>query len=340
MTMTKVLVTGASGFIGTHLVAALASRGDQVTCFVRKTSKVDRLQARGMRLVYGDVTDPQSLPAAVAGQQVVYHLAGCTRARNQREFFEVNCRGAAHIAQACAAQDRPPTLIHVSSQAAAGPAVEGRPRVESDPAAPVSQYGRTKRLGECAVEKLAHRVPITVVRPPMVLGEGDQLGLSLFRSVVRFHVHLTPGGRSPRFSLIHADDLVHLLILAAERGRRLPPGDGHSHPACQGYYFAACEQDPTYADLGRLVAESVGCRVLVIPTAMPVVRLLAAMGEVISHVWHQPPVLNLDKAREIAAGSWLCSAQAARDELGFAVGAPLIERLRQTTEWYCREGWL
>jgi len=158
--------------------------------------------------------------------------------------------------------------------------------------------------------------------------------------VIRFHVHLSPGVRPRRFSLIHADDLVHLLILAAEHGGRLPPRDGHSHPAAQGYYFAACEQDPSYADLGRLVAESAGRRVLVIPTVMPVVRMVAAAGEVMAQIWHQPPVVNFDKAREIAAGSWLCSAQAAREGLGFAVGAPLLERLRQTTEWYRREGWL
>jgi nucleoside-diphosphate-sugar epimerase len=338
--MAKVLVTGASGFIGTHLVAALAARGDEITCFVRKTSKLDRLPARGVRVVYGDVTDAGSLPAAVAGQQVVYHLAGRTRAQNRRNFFEVNCRGVAHVVRACAAAENPPTLIHVSSQAAAGPAVEGRPRVESDPPTPVSQYGRTKRRGEQVAERRAHRVPITIIRPPIVLGEGDRLSLSLFRSVVRFHVHVTPGMGCQRFSLIHADDLVQLLILAAERGRRLPPRDGQSHPASQGYYFAACEQDPTYAELGRLVAASVGCPVVVLPTAMPMVQMIAAVGEVMASVRHQPPVINLDKAREIAAGSWLCSAEAARRELGFTVGAPLVERLRQTTEWYRREGWL
>ena len=229
MTMAKVLVTGASGFIGTHLVAALAGRGEEITCFVRKTSKVDRLQALGVRLVYGDVTDPRK-SAGGGGRPPNRLPSGRLHAgAAPRQFFEVNCRGVAHVARACAAQDRPPVLIHVSSQAAAGPAVEGRPRVESDPASPVSQYGRTKRLGECAAESLAHRVPITIVRPPMVLGEGDRLGLSLFRSVVRFHVHLTPGIGPQRFSLIHADDLVQLLILAAERGRRLPP-EGRAEP--------------------------------------------------------------------------------------------------------------
>lgn len=338
--MAKVLVTGASGFIGTHLVAALAARGDEVVCLVRKTSKVDQLQTLGARLVVGDVTAADSLPAAVAGQQIVYHLAGRTLALRDRQFYEVNRRGVAHIAKACAGQETPPVLIYVSSLAAAGPAVDGRPRVESDPPAPVSHYGRSKRSGEHAAESFAHRVPTTIVRPPMVLGQGDHLALPLFRSVIRFGVHLAPGLRPQRFSLIHADDLVQLLILAAERGRRLPPLGQRGDSAAQGYYFAACEQDPTYADLGRLVAESVGRRVLVIPTAMSVVRTVAAVGEAISQVRHQPLLMNLDKAREIAAGSWLCSARAAHEELGFEVGAPLIERLRQTAEWYRREGWL
>jgi nucleoside-diphosphate-sugar epimerase len=73
---------------------------------------------------------------------------------------------------------------------------------------------------------------------------------------------------------------------------------------------------------------------------MPLVQMVAAVGEVLSIVLHQPPVINLDKAREIAAGSWICSAEAARRELGFTVGAPLIERLRQTIQWYRRAGWL
>lgn len=338
--MAKVLVTGASGFIGTHLVATLMARGDDVACLVRRTSKVEPLVALGARLVYGDVTDPDSLPAAVAGQEVVYHLAGRTLALKDRQFYEVNRRGIAHVAKACAGQTTPPVLIYVSSLAAAGPAVDGRPRVESDPPSPVSHYGRSKRSGEHAAESFAHRVPITVVRPPIVLGQGDRLGLPLFRSAIRFGVHLAPGLRPQRFSLIHADDLVNLLILAAERGKRLPPLGQRGDSAAQGYYFAACELDPTYADLGRLVAESVGRNVLVIPTAMPVVRTVAAVGEAISQVSQHPLLMNLDKVREIAAGSWLCSAQAARDELGFEVEAPLLERLRQTAEWYREHGWM
>ena len=149
-----------------------------------------------------------------------------------------------------------------------------------------------------------------------------------------------PGLRPQHFSVIHADDLAHLLILAAERGRRLPPSDQNGASAGQGYYFAACEQDPTYAELGRLVAESVGHRVLVIPTVMPVVRTVAVVSEAVSRLSRLPMPLNIDKVREITAGSWVCSAQTAKNDLGFEVGAPLIERLRQTVQWYREEGWL
>jgi dihydroflavonol-4-reductase len=338
--MAKVLVTGASGFIGTHLVATLAARGDEVACLVRKSSQVEHLKLLGGTLAYGDVTDLESLASAIAGKQVVYHVAGRTTALNDRQFYEVNRHGVANVARTCAGQTTPPTLVCVSSLAAAGPAVDGRPRVESDPPSPVSHYGRSKRSGEHAAESYAHRVPITIVRPPIVLGQRDHLGLPLFRAAIRFGIHLAPGFKPQRFSLIHADDLVSLLILAAAHGKRLPSLGQRGGSAGQGYYFAACEQDPTYADLGRLVAESVGHRVLVIPTAMPVVRTVAVVGEAISQVRHQPLLMNLDKAREVAAGSWLCSAQAARDDLGFTVGAPLIERIRQTAEWYRQEGWL
>jgi nucleoside-diphosphate-sugar epimerase len=339
--MPKVLVTGASGFIGSHMVAALKAQSDEVTCLVQKRSRVDALSAAGFRLVYGDMTVRESLSPAVAGQEIVYHLAGCTQALDWRDFYRVNQRGVANIAQVCAGQANPPVLVMVSSLAAAGPAVDGQPKTEGDRCYPVSHYGHSKRAAERAAEAFADRVPITVVRPPIVMGEADRLGLPLFRSIARFGVHMVPGLSRRRFSLIHADDLVQLMILAAQRGRRLPPrGRPESHGP-QGFYFAACEEDPPYADLGRMVAEAVGRRfIAVIPTATPLVRLVAVAGEAISRIRHDPLFMNLDKAREITAGNWLCSARAAADELGFAVGAPLRQRLQQTAEWYRREEWL
>jgi dihydroflavonol-4-reductase len=339
--MAKVLVTGASGFIGTHLAATLAARGDDVTCLVRQTSRVERLRECGVRLAFGDVTDLATLPAATAGQSVVYHLAGCTQSLNPRYFYRINQRGVANVAQVCAGQTTPPVLVSVSSLAAAGPAADGQPKTEADRPEPVSHYGHSKRAGERAAEHYADRVPITIVRPPIVLGEGDRMGLPLFKSIARYGVHMVPGLDLRRFSLIHADDLVNLLIRAADRGKRLPPREQPDSHGRQGYYFAACEENPTYADLGRMIAEVMGCHlVVVLPTATPLVWMVAVAGEAISRMRHDPLFMNLDKAREITAGNWLCSADAAAKELDFAVGAPLLERLRQTAEWYREKKWL
>ena len=258
-----------------------------------------------------------------------------------RLFYRINQRGVANVAQACAGQTTPPVLVSVSSLAAAGPANDGRPKSETDRSEPVSHYGHSKRAGERAAEHYADRVPITIVRPPIVLGEGDRMGLPLFRSIARFGVHMVPGLDRRRFSLIHADDLVRLLILTAERGQRLPSrGRPESHGS-QGYYFAACEENPAYSDLGRMIAEVMGRHlVVVIPTATPLVWMVAVAGEAISRIRHDPLFMNLDKAREITAGNWLCSAEAAAKEMGFTVSVPLLERLRQTAQWYRDKKWL
>jgi nucleoside-diphosphate-sugar epimerase len=334
-----VLVTGASGFIGSNLIEALVRRGDRVVGLVRETSNTARLEPLGIELCTGDVTDPQSLRAAVRGCDVVYHLAGCNAALNKRRFDEINRQGVHNIAAACASQDSPPTLIHVSSIAAAGPALAGQPRVETDPPSPVSNYGHSKLAGERALDPFADQVPITIVRPPIVLGEADRQGFELFQVIAQFRMHLMFGWGRGRYSVIHAADLATLLILAAERGQRLG-SQTNGDLALLGVYFAACEIDPSYAELGRMVAVALNRRGWPVPLVPPLVWSGAAVNELVGRIRRRPLVLNFDKVREARAGSWCCPADRAVEELGFGVGAPLSERLRQTVEWYQREGWL
>lgn len=340
--MAKVLVTGGNGFIGSHLVRALLAHGDEVTCLVRRTSNLDRLRSLELTIVYGDVTDPESLTRHVAGNSIVYHLAGCVSALRKRQFFQVNQEGVRNMADGCARQTNPPVLVVVSSLAAAGPAPRGRLRTESDPLRQVSNYGRSKRGGEQAAEQHAHQVPITIVRPPIVFGESDKYGFALFRSVERYGVHLVSGYRPKKFSIIHADDLTQLLILAAERGTRLPAAEPQAEtPSTEGYYFAASEEHPTYYQLGRMIGKALGRgRTLIIPFGAAVVWSVAGIGELIGQIRRWPVLFGIDKAREATAGSWACSAQAAVDQLGFSPLAPLPDRLRQTAQWYRQQGWL
>ncbi len=337
--MSRVLVTGANGFIGAHLVRALVTHGDDVSCLVRIGACLDRIRDQPVRLCYGDVTQPATLHSAVRNMEIVYHLAGATRASGR--FQEVNSIGTGYVAQVCAEQTRPPVLVLVSSLAAAGPAPTGRVRHEIDRPIQVSQYGRSKRAGELNAQRFAHRVPITVIRPPIVLGEMDRVGLDLFRCVARYRVAFVPGLARHRHSVIHARDLAQLLILAAERGKRLRPGLENGSGTSQGYYFAASEANPSFDELGRMIAAALEQPyVLCIPVAMPLVWLMAGGGELLSRLARRPVYLNLDKAAEVTAGAWVCSGRAACEELGFRVGACLQQRIRETATWYRQVQWL
>ena len=336
----RVLITGASGFIGGHLARRLELQGREIAGLVRPKSSTARLESPQMQLRRGDVTDIDSLRAAVADVDVVYHLAGVVKAVHYADYTRVNEQGVANLLKVCAERTTPPTVVLVSSMAAAGPAVGELPKLETEPAAPVSRYGRSKRAGELVAEQFADRVPITIVRPPIVFGEYDDACLNLFRPIRRFGIHLVPGFRTRRVSLIHADDLAAMLLLAADRGQRLAPLGATCDPS-QGYYFAADSEMPSVGEMGRIIGEACGCRMVwVVPAPEAVAWCIGASNELVSRLRNTPSIVNLDKIREATAGSWICSVERARQELGFQVQHSLRERFRQTAEFYLNAGWM
>ncbi len=339
--MAKVLITGATGFIGKHLVQALRARGDEVRCAVRDPARGALLREWGAELVPGDVTRGDAWPEAVRGVGAVYHLAGRTQAFGERDFRAVNADGVRQVLTACAAEPSPPVFVLVSSLAAAGPAPPDRPRREEDPPCPVSHYGRSKLAGEEAAREFAASVPITLARPPIVLGEYDANGLKLFQPIRRHGVHLVPGRATTYYSFVHASDLAHGLILAAEQGERLPPiveSSGHSG---QGCYFLAAEEMLTFAEFGAWLAEALGrSRIRTVKVPLPMVRGAGWASDAMARMRGRPDIFGTDKVREAAAGSWTCSTERAQEHLGFRPQKPLQARLRQTAQWYFDQRWL
>jgi nucleoside-diphosphate-sugar epimerase len=187
--------------------------------------------------------------------------------------------------------------------------------------------------------QFAARVPITVVRPPIVFGEGDLQMRDVFRSIFRFGVHVALGVAGSRYSMIHVKDLVEALVLCGQRGTRLANGSSDSP---SGYYFTAMDEQPTVAELGSLIAECLGReRVRVLRSSGPSLLVLAAgLAEVMARLRGTPYIFNFDKAREARAGNWTCSPQTIRRELGFAPRLPFVDRLRQTTDWYRQQNLL
>lgn len=327
----KVTVTGATGFLGGRLVEALRARGDEVTCLVRGSSHTAALSATGARVVVGDLLDAASLEPGVRGADQVFHLAAQLRTPWRDDFTQVNAEGCGNLARACAAQPVPPVLVLVSSLAAGGPSAgaragaTGAPRGESDAPAPVSRYGAAKLAGEAAARAWADRLPLTIVRPPVVIGPGDRATRPLL-DMLRRGAALVP--RGGLFSFVHVDELARLLILAAERGERVRPGGGCG----EGVYYAAADEDLTLAELARRLAHAGGHAPRVLPLPVCLVALAALAGEGAGRLLDRPTVLNLDKVREARAGGWRCSARKAHDQLGWS-HEPLAAQLATAPGW-------
>lgn len=223
--MAKVFVTGGTGFIGYHLIKALSEQGHEILCLARKTSRIEPLRQFAVKFIHGDIQDADSIAGTLSNVQVVFHLAGTTKALRREDFFRVNELGVENLLKACRQSKATPVVVFVSSLSAAGPVMgrNGVPKQEGAPSNPVSLYGISKRAGELVAERYARDLPITIVRPGIVFGEWDKDCLEMFRPIEKTGIHLVPGYRQKRYSLVYAGDLVNLLISAATKGERLPP---------------------------------------------------------------------------------------------------------------------
>jgi dihydroflavonol-4-reductase len=334
-----VLVTGASGFIGHHLVHTLVKRGLQVRCLVRISSDTSHLPQDQIDLSYGDILNTDSLLSAAEGVSTVYHVAGNIDATNRQMLYKVNVDGTRNIAVACASQPKPPVLILVSSQEAGGPELDGRPRNEQDPPEPITHYGKSKLMGEQAAIEFAREVPLTIVRASAVFGEYDRETLNVFKAFQLGGVGLypLPAANHLQLSLIHARELAAFLMLAADQGERFLP----ERPIGQGIYYSAYDMRPTFAELIEMAALALSYeRIRIIEVPIGAVWLAGGLSELWARISGKPAgIINLDKARAAAAGSWTCSPTKSI-RLGFSPEKGLPERIQQTAQWYQENGWL
>ncbi len=323
------VVTGASGFVGSHLVDRLAARGWRVRTLARPGSP-HRDDARPDVETFAiDFDDARTLDRtpALDGADVVFHVGGVTKRRTLDAFRAGNVRPTRALVDALARRGATTRLVYVSSQAAAGPAAApDRPVTEDDPPRPVEAYGASKLEAEAIVR--AAELPWTIVRPGAVYGPRDVDFLVAFRHARR-GLAAYPAPRDARLSLVHVDDLVDALARAAE-----------SPAAVARTYFAAAH-DASWRDVYRAAAAAQGRRLrveLVPPTWA--LRLAGRLGDLWGGAVHREPLVNSHKVTLGLQRWWLCSAERARRELGWTPRVGLDEGARRTAAWYREHGWL
>ena len=325
----KVLLTGASGFVGSHILDRLRARDIATAVLLRPTSNRRFLEAHLPHLDVrtGSIGDPPSLDAALRDVTHVIHCAGCTKALHLREFYETNQNGTRNVVEAINRQPgRIQRFIHISSLAAGGPATPSQPAREDDPPQPVSEYGKSKLAAEQEARNC--KPDFVILRPPAVYGPRDDGFLTFFKAI-KAHVLPRFGDGRMALSFVFAKDLAEVTVACL------------THPAAVGktFYTASPEVTTTLALAGEIAAQ-MKTWTLTVPLPLATLWPLCNLQEAVSRLTGKPCVLSRQKYAELRAPGWVCDPARLRQELGLVCATKLKDGIAETLAWYRQHEWL
>jgi len=323
------LVTGATGFIGSHLVDLLLEQKYAVRVLLRKTSDTAWLQGLPLEFVYGDLFDRDALAQAVTGVDYVFHSAGVTKAKTPGEYYRGNTHGVVNVLDAVSRHN--PGLkrfVQISSQTAAGPSPGITPVTEEVTPHPITNYGKSKLKAEKACEEQRGKIPITIVRPPAVYGPRDKDIYEFFKTLSK---GLQPmvGMKEKFVSLIHVRDLVRGFVMAAGS----PKAAGQT-------YFISSSKVYGWKEIGEVSRGIIGKSAVRLRIPEAGVFTIAAFAEFFGLFSKKPVLINFEKARDMVQDYWTCDSSKAQRDFGFTQQIPLEAGIRNTVEWYRAQGWL
>jgi nucleoside-diphosphate-sugar epimerase len=327
----KILVTGATGFVGSHVADLLLEQGHEVRCTIRKTSNIRWLQDKPIELIDASFSDVESLQKACEGVDYIIHSAGIVAAKNYEGYLRGNRDATRNLLTA--AKLSAPNLkrfLHVSSQTAAGPAVSlDKPITEDMPPRPITAYGRSKIEAENEVLKVKNEIPITIIRPPAVYGPRDTAILQMFL-VAKKGLGTLIGFNKKYLNLIHSDDLARGIVDAT-----------FSENTAGKIYYVASEEIYNWVQIIDSIKNSMDIKFF-LKLRIPhfVVYTIAGITEFIGRFQSQTPVFNLDKGRDFVQTYWICSVESAKRDFGFRQTIGLEEGMKSTIKWYKDYGWL
>jgi nucleoside-diphosphate-sugar epimerase len=323
------LLTGASGFVGSHILDSLRARSLATVLLLRPASNKQFIAAHlpDVELRSGSIGDPESLRQALVGITHVIHCAGATRASRVSGFYEVNQVGTRNVVNAVNGQaGQVQRMVHISSLAAAEPAPPQAPAREDAPPRPVSEYGKSKLAGELEVRNHC-RAEYVILRPSAVYGPRDAEFLRLFKAV-KGHVLPKPSG-AQALSLVFVKDLAEAVATCL------------GHPAAAGKtYFVASREIVTARRMAEEIASQM--KVWTVPLPLPTVLLwpICLAQEVLSRLTGKPSVLSLQKFAELRAPGWVCDPTRLEREIGYACATTLKPGIAAALAWYRQQHWL
>lgn len=318
----RVLVTGATGFIGRVTVSKLLASGRAVRVFARASSNLSCFEKLPIEVHIGDLGDPASVREAAVGVDVIVHAAGGGQALSVDALRAMNVSTTRAVRDAALAQGC--RVVFVSSLAASGP-LDGD---EGAHIGPVSNYGRAKLEAEAILLGSSSTVHVTVLRPPAIYGPGDHRMLPVFKSAARGLIALPAPAR--RASFMHVDDCAAAIVSATEASER----------ASGAVVSVTDGPAPETEAVMHLIAAALGTKARILRIPLPVLRILGATNDLLSQLRRRPVLLSRDKVRELAQSYWVADYQTMGPMLGFTPSITLANGMEQTARWYRDEGLL
>lgn len=327
----KILITGASGFVGYHLTRAAKSAGMEVHAAVRKSSNVSEIRSVVDKFVYPDFTDEASIKALLESENYTYvvHAAAMTRAKHESDLEKVNVDYTKNLSAACFAIKNPiKRFVFVSSLAAIGPVSYDSDLInEHNPYHPVTAYGRSKKKAEISLESFEDQ-PVTVLRPTAVYGPREKDIFILFKTM---NGGMDPYvGKSPqKLSFIYVTDLVQAILNAC----RFDQGGKKVYNLSDGQVYDRYE-------MARIFKEFSQKRMIRMHIPLGIVKAIASLFERLYKNSKAIPVLYPERLNELTAENWGCDIAMAQRHIQYEPKYHLRDGLLEALAWYKENKWL
>jgi dihydroflavonol-4-reductase len=323
------VVTGANGFVGSHLVDFLLSKNFKVRCIVRKSSNLQWLKGKDIDILTCGLTNREGLREAFNGAEYIFHVAGVVKSKTPEGYFEGNVEITRVLLEtALEFKESIKKFVVVSSLTVSGPSANGTPVNENTECRPITTYGRSKLAQEELAKAYMDRLPVTICRAPAVYGERDT-EIFIFFNTFNKGLMTTIGFDKKVLSLIHVADLVEGLYLAAVNEK-----------SAGKTYFISSEEYYTWEEVGDVCSKVLNKKPLKVKVPHSIVYSLAAAAQFFAMFSSKPATLNLEKAKDITSHAWTCDTGKAISELGFRQKVSIEEGIKRTCDWYKQMKWI
>jgi nucleoside-diphosphate-sugar epimerase len=323
------VVTGANGFVGSHLVDNLLAKNFEVRCVVRKSSNLRWLDGKNLKIFDCGLFDKNGLRKAFEDVNYIFHVAGVVKAKNEEGYLKGNVEATKVLLEAASeVKENIKKFVVVSSQTVSGPALDGRPVTEDMKPNPLTTYARSKLKQEEVALGYNDIFPVTICRAPAIFGERDT---EIFIYFQVFNRGLTTmiGFDKKELSLLHVTDLAEGLYLAAV-----------SKKANGQIYFISSEKFYTWVEVGNITSNVLNKKAFKIRIPHFIVFFIAAIAQFFAMFSSQPATLNIEKAKDLVQRYWICDTSKAMKELGYRQNVSIEEGIRRTCDWYKKMKWI